>query len=120
MLVGKRKLYWAIAAGVYFYAAFCVLWNFAPPYPGDGYGSGFTPSLILPGLRLPSVSWREYLLNPYTRFHYRIPYFVIALVFTLLGAIAPSCFLRRFPGLGAHAFATSTLIGLVLLLIAPA
>jgi hypothetical protein len=58
--------------------------------------------------------------SAHVRFQYRIPYFVAAFVFTLLGGIAPSRFLLRYPKLGKHPFAASVAIGFVLLLLGPA
>lgn len=114
------KLYWLLATSLYFGTAFYVLWDFAGPSPGDGYGSGYTPGLCLPGLTPPSVSFREYHDSPYVRFQYRVPYFALAFIFVLLGGITPSCLLRRSPRLSAHPVPASMLIALPLLLLGPA
>jgi len=114
------KLYWLLATSLYFGTAFYVLWDFAGPSPGDGYGSGYTPGLYLPGLTAPSVSLREYRDRALVRFQYRVPYFVLALFFTLLGGIIPIPLLRRHPRLNAHPVVASMLIALPLLLLGPA
>jgi hypothetical protein len=116
----KVKSYWLLATAVYFCASFYVLWHYAGPNPSDCCGFGYTPGFSLPGLRPPSVSLREYVDSAHVRFQYRIPYFAAAFVFTLLGGIAPSRFLLRYPRLGKHPFAASMGIGLVLLLTGPA
>ena len=116
----KVKLYWVLASAVYFYASFYVLWSFAG---AEADGSGCMPRLTLPGLMPPNVSIREYLENGYVRFQYRVPHFVFALVFTVLGGIVPSRLLRRYAKLRKRPFATfaaAMAIGFVLLLVGPA
>jgi hypothetical protein len=109
----KLKVYWFLAAAVYFYAAFYVLWNYAPP-EGDGYG--LMPDLYLPGLKPSPVSMREYLNSTYIRFQYRVPYLVVAFAFTVLGGVIPSFSSRRLK-LAKHPIGSSMAIAFVLLLV---
>ena len=115
----KFNWYWFFATAVYFYASYHVLWNFAGPDAGDGYGSGYTPGLILPGIRPPSVSIDKYLGSRSIRFQYRIPYLVVAFIFTLLGGIGPGYLLRRFPTIAWLRFFAAMIIGFLLLLVVP-
>jgi hypothetical protein len=114
------KVYWLVATAIYSFVAFQILWNFAGPDPGDGYGSGYTPGLILTGLIPPSVSILQYKASQYIRFQYRVSYFVLAVLFACFGGVAPALFLNRFAGLRAkHCFPIAVWIGFVLLFLVP-
>ncbi|SRR5216684_2347354 len=83
-------------------------------------GSGTSPGLILPGLHPPSVSLREYLGSWRIRLEYQVPYFVVALIFSVTGCCIPSWLLSRIPGLSSHPFAGSVVVAMLCLLLGPA
>ena len=87
--------YWMIVIPLYCCVSFYILWHYAGP---SAAGSGTSPGLIRPGLHPPSVSLREYLGSWRIRLEYQLPYFVVALIFSVTGCCIPSWLLSRIPG----------------------
>src|SRR5260370_9708050 len=112
----KSVMYWMIVIPLYCWVSFYVLWNFGGP-TGDNFG--IMPSVALPGLHPPSVSLREYMDSWRIRLEYRLPYFVIALVFTVMGCCVPSWLLLRIPKFSSHHFAWSVIVAMLCLLLGP-
>ncbi len=112
----KYKTYWLLVSAVYFYAAFWLLWNYGGPAAD---GAGYTPGLSLPGFKPPLVSVGEYVESWNVRFQYRLPYLVVAFVFTILGCNAANQLVRRSSRLAAHPSGTSFAVALLLLLLGP-
>jgi hypothetical protein len=100
----RAVLYWMIVIPLYCYASFYLFWHYAGPTGDNG---GIMPGLILPGLHPPSVSYREYMGSWRLRLEYRLPYFVVASIFTVMGCCVPNWILARSPRLSSHPFAAS-------------
>ena len=115
----KRKLYWLVALAIYSYVSFRLLWRFAPPDGGDGYGSLMSPGLGLPGFHPPRVGELAYHENITIRLQYYLPYVVSALLFAMLGGVVPGALAARNRALAAHPFLGSLVIGFALLLVLP-
>ena len=109
--------YWMIVIPLYCFVSFYILWHCAGP---SADGSGTSPGLSLPGLHPPSVSLREYLGSPKIRLEYRLPYFVLALIFTVTGCCVPSWLVARIPKLSSYAFVGSVIAAMLCLLLGPA
>src|SRR5438552_3859394 len=109
--------YWMIVIPLYCWVSFYVLWQFGGP---TADGSGIVPSVILPGLHPPSVSLRVYIDSWKIRLEYRLPYFVLALIFTFMGYCVPCWLLSHIPKLSSHTFTSSVAVAMLCLLLGPA
>ena len=113
-----RKSHWFWIAPLYWSVAFYLLWKFIPP-SGDGGGVQAT---FYWGLNLPylNASWHDFDYNWGVRFWFFMPYWVAALIITLMGGVATHWLVGRFSQLSAHPFLGSCGVALLLMLLSAA
>lgn len=111
-----RKFYWLCLAPLYAVLAFYLLWNLAP-IVDDGYGP--EPGLYWGKPALPTE--QEYNADrAHFLFWYLVPYGGAAAGMTLLGCGAPAVLSGRSKLLASHPFRASSLLALILFLVAAA
>ena len=113
-----RKSHWFWMAPLYWCVAFYLLWKFIPPSgDGDGVQATFYWGLNFPFL---NASWHDFDYNWCVRFWFLTPYWVAALIVTLLGSVTTHWLVGRISLLSAHPFLGSCGMALLLMLLSAA
>jgi hypothetical protein len=94
------------------YIAFYLLWHLIPPFAD---GSGPLPTFYW-GSHEPTPTLTEYDQNPTMQFWFLLPYWVAALIITVLSCGVTAWIVRRSTRLSSHPFWASSSVALVLLL----